>query len=148
MVVTLKWHGDEFMAWTESQVQAGLDAVRVELQRIARLKAGRPNTGKRIKITRPRSGGNKRSRTEYPNSSRPGESPRRRTGFGQKNIVSGISGMTARVGYTRAARYMTFHELGINYKKRGLEQRPTIVPALRDNRTRLVMLFRRAATRK
>lgn len=87
-----------------------------------------------------------RSRTIYPNSSRPGESPRRRTGFGQKNIVFGVdeSTLVARVGFTRNARYMTFHELGIRYSS-GLQQRPTIVPATSENLPRLQAIFQRGA---
>jgi hypothetical protein len=90
-----------------------------------------------------------RSRTVYKNSSRPPESPRRRTGFGQKNIVFGFdrSKKQARVGYTRAARYMTFHELGIRYSKVGLQRRPTIVPALADNLLVLRRVYTKAALR-
>jgi hypothetical protein len=40
---------------------------------------------------------------------------------------------------------MTFHELGIRYRKRGLEQRPTIIPALRKNFQRIIMVGRNAA---
>jgi hypothetical protein len=93
-------------------------------------------------------GGNKTSRTVYPNSSKPGESPRRRTGFGQKNIVRGMNAQrpAARVGYTRLIRYMTFHELGIRYS-RGIQQRPTLVPAFRNNIHRLSTIARIAAQR-
>jgi len=88
-----------------------------------------------------------KTRTIYPNSSEPGESPRRRTGFGQKNIVFGFdrNAEMARVGYTRLARYMTFHELGITYSKVGFQQRPTIVPALADNLGPLSRRFMKAA---
>lgn len=89
---------------------------------------------------------NKTQITVYPNSSKPGEPVRRRTGFGQKNIVGGRRGGVARVGYTKNARYMTWHELGIRYP-RGQQRRPLIIPALRDSRDRLSKLMARVAQR-
>lgn len=88
----------------------------------------------------------KRQVTIYPFPSKPGESPRIRTGIGHKNIVQGYSSQqqVGRVGYTRNARYMTFHELGIRYKK-GIQQRPTIVPAIRESQRRMMIAGRNAA---
>lgn len=88
-----------------------------------------------------------KTRTIYPNPSRPGEPPRVRTGQGLKNIVGGLSpdGLAWRTGYTRNARYMTFHELGIRYARVGLQQRPTVVPALQNNLQRLFEIAKRAA---
>jgi hypothetical protein len=136
----------EFRRLTERQVDALLSAVTTEIHRQALRNASVTNSGETIKITRPRKGGNKTQRTIYPDSSRPGESPRRRTGFGRENIVMGYSKQRkeGRVGYTRNARYMTFHELGIRYKKMGFQQRPTIVPVLRDNPQQLVAVGRAA----
>ena len=150
MAVKLTWNGPEFERFLVRQVVAGLTAAAIELQRIARKKAGITNAGASGPVARQTQGGNKNTRTAYPNSSKPDESPRRRTGFGQKNIVMGVnaSGLVARVGYTRAARYMTFHELGIKYSKVGLQQRPTLVPAARDNAARLNAVFQRAARAK
>ncbi len=90
---------------------------------------------------------NKTQITIYPNSSKPGESVRRRTGIGQKNIVGGRQGLRARVGYSPVARYMTFHEIGIRYPRGGKQKRPTLVPVLRRNHQRLAGLMRRAADR-
>ncbi len=147
MAVRLSMHDDEFRRMTARKIDAFLQAATLELHRIARKKASLSNRGVRVKIKRPRKGGAKTQRTVYPHSSKPGESPRRRTGFGHKNIVWGYSKLlqVGRVGYTRNARYMTFHELGIRYKKAGKQRRPTIVPALRDNRRRLMAVGRRAA---
>lgn len=146
MAVKLKWYGEELMALNRNKIAAAMEAWWVELQRLAREAASISNEGVAVSITQPRAGGNKTSRTAYPHSSRPGEPPRRRTGFGQKNIVGGFSWalMVARVGYTRAARYMTYHELGIRYSS-GTQQRPTIIPAERHNRQRLIQLMKRAA---
>ena len=146
MAVKLKWYGNELMALNKDKIAAAMHAWWVELQRLSREAAGVMNEGVPVAITRPRAGGNKTSRTVYQHSSRPGEPPRRRTGFGQDNIVGGFdrARMAARVGYTRAARYMTYHELGIRYPS-GTQQRPTIIPAERDNRQRLVQLMKRAA---
>jgi hypothetical protein len=133
---------------TMRQMVAGLEASGTEFHNIAKTKASIQNTPQTVAITRPRKGGNATSRTIYPNSSKPGESPRIRTGFGMRNIVGGMLGLAYRVGYTRLARYMTFHELGIRYKKAGEQQRPTVVPALRDNLARLGAIFKRAAQAK
>lgn len=107
-----------------------------------------PGVGWRMsKNVRKRGGiANKTQITVYPNSSKPGEPVRRRTGIGQKNIVSGVRGMRARVGYTKNARYMTFHELGIKYPS-GRQRRPLMVPALRDSHPQLANTMRKAADR-
>jgi len=173
-VGTFKWNGPALVAYNQKQLEAGLTAVWIEFQRISRKMTGITNTGQVIKLkgsnrkrkagsrvpiyipgvgwrmsskVRKRGGGqNKTQITIYPNSSRPGESVRRRTGIGQKNIVGGRNGLRARVGYTAVARYMTFHELGIRYP-RGKQKRPTMVPALRRNHPRLASVMRRAADR-
>ena len=142
----LKWNGPDYLRYVGRAADAYLKAMGTEHKAISRADAGVANTGQTVKITRPRKGGRKSSRTIYPNSSKPGEPPRRRTGFGQKNIVGGYSKARKiwRTGYTRAARYMTFWELGIRTRG-GTVQRPTVVPALMRNRNRLVMIGRRAA---
>lgn len=146
----------EFLRWHDRKVDAYLTAIGSELHRLSRQAASRPNTGVTARFSKAlrekrktEKFKNKRQRTIYPDPSKPGESPKRRTGFGQKNIVWGYSRVlqAARVGYTRAARYMTFHELGIRYRRRGREQRPTIIPALKDNWLRLIAIGKRAAGR-
>ncbi len=144
-MAVLRMFDKEFRRLTDRQMDAFLQAATLELHRQALKNASVSNKGKVVKITRPRKGGAKTQRTIYPNSSLPGESPRRRTGFGWSNIVWGYSKSRkeGRVGYTRNARYMTFHELGIRYK-RGKQQRPTIVPAIRDNLQQLKAVARNA----
>lgn len=146
MAVVLRMFDKEFRAMTDRKMDAFLSAVTTEVHRQALKNAAITNEGKTIKITRPRKGGNKTQRTIYPNSSKPEESPRRRTGFGRTNIVFGYSKQRkeGRVGYTRNARYMTFHELGIRYKRVGFQRRPTIMPVFRDNRRQLLAVGRAA----
>ncbi len=173
-IATFKWNGPAMVAYNEKQLKAALDAVWIEFQSMSRKRTGITNTGQVIKLkgskrkrkagsrvpiyipgvgwrmssnVRKRGGGqNKTQITIYPNSSKPGESVRRRTGIGQKNIVGGRNGLRARVGYTAVARYMTFHEVGIRYP-RGKQKRPTLVPVLQRNRSRLAGVMRRAADR-
>jgi len=138
-----RWRGDEFNRHTRKQLQAGLKAAGAELHRIARQKASIQNTPEVVAVQRVREGGNATSRTIYPHPSKPGESPRSRTGAGQRGIVGGLRGLIYRIGYTRQVRYMAFHELGIRYRKSGTQKRPTLIPALRDNLLRLGKLFER-----
>ncbi len=173
-ITKFKWNGPAFTAYTQKQLEAALEVVWIEFQRMARKRTGITNTGQVIKLKGSRQGkrkagsrvpiyipgvgwrmsknvrtragkSNKTQITIYPNSSKPGESVRRRTGIGQKNIVGGRQGMRARVGYTAVARYMTWHEVGIRYPRGGLQKRPTLVPAIKRNAARLSMLMRRAA---
>jgi len=159
MVAKLVWHGKRFGRWCDDRLFRGLRAAGFELHRISQLYASIPNPGVKKKRRRRRFipvPGEKgtftrqgRSYAEYPHSSKPNESPRMRTGFGRRNIVwnADRAAMVARVGYTRNARYMIYHELGITYRRAGWQQRPTIVPALNENRQRLEAIFERAATR-
>lgn len=145
--MALKLRINEFKRLIDAKADAFLKAITVALHEYAQHNADKINTGVVVPITRPRAGGNATQRTIYPDSSKPGESPRRRTGFGRDNIVWGYrrSLQEGRVGYTKNARYMLFHELGIRFRKVGFQRRPTIIPSLRDNRFRLVELGRRAA---
>lgn len=146
MTVSFIWHGARVSRQIDNVTFRGIKAVGFELHRISRRSASVKNQGKRHTRTRSTSRGPAGSQyTTYPNSSKPGESPRRRTGFGQKNIVWGSNRqkMESRVGYTKAARYMTYHELGIRYRHVGFQQRPTIIPSVRNNQARLAGIMRR-----
>lgn len=189
--ITVDWRGEELKEYAARQIQAGLRAVAIEAQRIAREMASVPNTGRRLKTEDVRrqaiqaflkgdlkslSGGLltvtgtrkdrktkttetfsarimysakksllQKTMTVYPYPSKPGEPPRRRTGFGQRNILKEVQPGEARVGFSRNARYMSFHEAGIRYKRAGMQRRPTLVPMLRNNQSRLRQLFINAA---
>ena len=78
-----------------------------------------PNTGSRVKRVRgPLRGKGKRktrgSYTVYANPSKPGEAPRKRTGFGQRNVRYSINEKegTGRVGVSVNAAYMAYLEVG------------------------------------
>ena len=78
-----------------------------------------PNTGSRVKRVRgPLQGKGKRktrgSYTVYANPSKPGEAPRKRTGFGQRNVRYSIDKKTGtgRVGVSVNAAYMAYLEVG------------------------------------
>ena len=149
MAVSIKWHGAAFKRLTEGAINAGIEAATLELQRIARKMASTSNKGVPKKRKRDTSRGSKGSQyTVYPHSSKPGEPVRRRSGFGQKNIAAGVdrAKQAGRVGYTKNARYMMFHELGIRYRG-GLQKRPTLVPAVTKNRGRLAKIGAFAAQR-
>lgn len=149
MAVKLKWHGEELKRFSEKALMEGLVAAGTELHRISQQRASVVNPPQSVPVKRVRKSGNAKSRTVYTQSSKPGESPRQRTGFGRKNIVMNVLRRlkAVRVGYTRAARYMIYHELGIRYSKVGFQQRSTIVPSLEDNLNRLGSIFRRTVVR-
>lgn len=126
------WRGNELLRYSGEAIEKGLAAAAVVLQAEARRLASVPNTGVRVPVRRQTRRGNRTSRTIYPHSARPGESPHVRTGRGQKGIVFGrISAKEYRVGYSRNVRYMFMHELGIAYSRGGYQRRPTIEPAAR-----------------
>jgi len=134
--------GKQFEGWMNRRIDRYLSAVGGELHRLSQIAASKVNTG--VRVRRKRGHG---SYTKYPTPSRPGESPRMRRGIGKRNIVWGYDKQLqeARVGYTAEARYMTFHELAIRYRKKGYQQRPTILPTKRTYRQHLIAFGRRAA---
>ena len=95
MAINLKWRGEALLGYIDEAVEAGLVAASIELQNIARRKTSIPNVAvrhKRKRDTSKQGGGPKGSQySTWPHSSKPGESVRRRTGFGQKRIVRGYS---------------------------------------------------------
>jgi hypothetical protein len=81
-----------------------------------------PRTGKVSKV---------RSVTIYPYPSKPGEAPRKRSGWGQRHIVWEFdsASVAGRVGVSTHAIYMLFLELGTRFMKR----RPWLVVTLMKN---------------
>ncbi len=89
-----------------------------------------PNTGERRKRTRNTVAGRKGSQyTVYPNPSLPGEPPRKRTGWLQRNVVYRFvkAELRALVGITVNAPYGLFLELGT----RMMDARPWLAATLR-----------------
>lgn len=140
MAVKLTIYDKAFLRQSKKRQERFLRAAAMELHRLSREAANTPNTGEVIKFKTKRLGEkvrNKTQRTVYRDPAPPNvdHAPHKRTGFGREQIVQGFSAMlmVSRVGYTRPGRYMTFHEVGIRYAKRGFQQRPTIVPTLRTH---------------
>lgn len=84
-----------------------------------------PNTGVRVRRRR-----GKGSYTKYPGPSRPGEPPRKRTGWLQRNVSYEVDReeLTARLGMTSAAPYGLFLDVGT----RGMEARPFLVSTAKE----------------
>lgn len=104
-----------------------------------RLAVSVPNSGVRVKVKRQTPGGNKTSRTIYPNSSKPGEPPRLRTGFGRSQIVREINKaeLSGRVGITKAGIYMAYLDLGTKH----IARRPFFMKTLMKNKAIIAKLL-------
>ena len=100
-----------------------------------------PNTGKRG-----RGKGGRYSKTTYPNPSKPGEPPRKRTGFGQRQIVREIDrqNIVARVGLTVAGLYMFYLDQGTKH----VEKRPFIIETLNKIKRVFIALLKTGAKRR
>ncbi len=112
-----KFHGDEFDRQLRKATATGLKRAAIFFHARCRAAVNVPNTGTRRKRKRGTAGGEKGSgHTTYDNPSKPGEPPRKRTGFGQSGIVWEYNGNPrnpiVRVGVTGKAIYMAFLELG------------------------------------
>lgn len=128
MALELSWHGREFEQHLRQATAQGLNRAATFLHAECRREVSKPNSGKRVKVKKQTPGGNKRSRTIYPNPSKPGEPPKLRTGFGQRNIVKEFdaASMEARVGVTANAMYMFYLEVGT----RTIARRPWLMATL------------------
>lgn len=131
MASQLKWNGKQFEAMLKKATSDGLKRAGVFYHSKCQQAVSRPNTGRSVKIKRRVPGGNKRTRTIYPNPSKPGEPPRLRTGFGRKNIVINHDpkGRYVRVGIAANAMYMFYLEVGT----RSIARRPWLLRTLMDN---------------
>lgn len=88
----------------------------------------------------------KRSVTIYPYPSKPGEPPRKRTGWGQRHVVWEFDPRTmrGRVGIAKNAIYMLYLELGTRRVKR----RPWLVATLKKRLKVLGMLASTGGNRR
>lgn len=87
---------------------------------------------------------NRETATVYPYPSKPGEPPRKRTGWGQRHIVWDYDAdkMEGRVGIAQNAIYMLFLELGTRF----IKPRPWLVATLTKLMPELrVLMFAEAA---
>lgn len=91
-----------------------------------------PNTGVRRKHrTRKTKSGRAATHTVYPHPSRPGEPPRKRTGWLQRNVNYELDRkrLAGRIGIATNAKYGAFLELGT----RRMQPRPFLLSTIRAN---------------
>jgi hypothetical protein len=143
MSITIKINDKEFEKALKSATAEGIARATQQLHTLCKLAVGKPNTGVSVPVKRRTPGGNKRTRTIYPNPSKPGEPPRVRTGFGRANIVREINipAMAGRVGVRKNALYMIYLDLGT----RTISRRPWLVATLLKNKPLLVRLIKTGA---
>lgn len=141
MASGMKWNGKQFEEQLKQATWEGLSRAGAFYHTRCQLIVSRPNTGKSVKVKRRTPGGNQRTRTIYPNPSKPGEPPKLRTGFGRRNIVVNYlkASNSVRVGVTANGIYMFYLEVGT----RRIARRPWLMRTLIDNRE---MIGRLAAT--
>jgi hypothetical protein len=127
----LEWNGPAFEKHLRNATAKGLKRAGVFYHSKCQEIVSRPNTGVSVKVIRKTPGGNKRSRTIYPNPSKPGEAPKLRTGFGRRNIVVNFdpNGKYVRVGVTANGIYMFYLEVGT----RRIARRPWLLRTLMEN---------------
>ncbi len=129
--VNMKWNGKEFEQKLKAATAEGLMRAGQFYHTKCVMAVSKPNTGKSVPVKYKTPGGNKRTRTIYPNPSKPGEPPRLRTGFGRKNIVVNHDpkGKYTRVGVSANGIYMFYLEVGT----RRIARRPWLMQTLMDN---------------
>jgi hypothetical protein len=146
----VNYHGDAAIAKIRGKVTRGLAAGSTLLATRHKAVLSRPNTGVSKTRTRTTSRGVKGSTyTVYPNSSKPGEPPRLRTGFGRRAVTTKKSDWNQfLIGWMANAFYMALHELG--YKPRGgrFQRRPSLFPTLRRSAPAIRAVFAAYAGRK
>ena len=130
IAVNIHWNGDSSKKLI---VDAGWDKIQrateyFHAQVLAALNV--PNSGVRVKRKR-----GKGSYTVYPNPSKPGEPPRKRTGWLQRHVQREYDkpSLTSRVGVQRNALYGIFLELGTRF----MAARPWLLATLNKVRTQL-----------
>jgi hypothetical protein len=128
MAIVVKWNGRAFEQKLRESTATGLNRATTFLHAECRREVSKPNSGVRVPVKRKAKGGNKKSRTIYPNPSKPGEPPKLRTGFGQRNVVKEFDApsMRGRVGVTKNGLYMFFLDIGT----KNIERRPWLMATL------------------
>lgn len=136
----VKVRDKELIAAVKKASADGIARATVFCHTQAKLLVNIPNTGRRVKIKRPVPGGNTTSRTVYDSPSQPGEPPRKRTGWGQRNIVFQVDRKKAsgRYGVTKNGLYMFYLELGTRH----VAPRPWMLQALLRNKQAVIALLK------
>lgn len=141
MSVTIRTHERKFHALIDQATAEGLQRAGIFYHTACKQKVNKSNAGVRKTRTRNTKAGKKGSQyTIYPNSSKPGEPPRARTGFGRQNIVYEFNGdvknPAVRVGVQRNGRYMFSLELGT----KRVAARPWLLRTLIENKEQIARL--------
>jgi hypothetical protein len=132
MGVKLTFRDREFTAALQQATADGLLAASTLLQTKCKIALNQSAGPTRVAVKRRVPGGNRSSRTVYRSVSSPGEAPRKRTGFLQRNVLMEFDRTVpaGRVGVGRNAMYGLYLELGT----RRMAPRPWLVRTLMENR--------------
>ena len=110
----------------------------------AALSVVNPGTRTKYKFKKTKSG-RAATHSVYGTPSKPGESPRQRTGTGKGRVAYEFNddpnNPSVRVGVPASVLYMAMHEAGIHYKQAGLQQRPWLVRTVMKHLATLAQLF-------
>lgn len=139
MVSRVEMNGTALEALQKSHLEA-LSRATIFLHTEIMTALNVPNTGRRVKRKRGRG-----SYTIYPNPSKPGEAPRKRTGWLQRNVVYFIDrgNLSSRVGLTANARYGIALELGT----RKMAARPWLLATAQRLAPRIADMMREVVSR-
>jgi len=129
MSVRLKVNESAVKQGLKRLTEKGLKRGTVFYHAQCRRAVSRSNTGVSVPIQRRSKGGNKTSRTIYPDPSKPGEPPKVRSGHGKANIIFGFSAteLKSRVGVKKNNLYMIYLDLGT----RSIKRRPWLTATLK-----------------
>lgn len=121
----LTWSGDELAGEIRLTLTTWVQRATLALWTWCVEALNVPNTGERRKSrTRKTKSGRAASYTVYPHPSRPGEPPRKRAGWGQRNVKWEVDrDGVGRVGVTQNAPYLAMLDVGT----RDTEARPWLL---------------------
>ena len=141
MATKLKVYDRKFMKALQGATGEGLARATQHYHSELKREVNTPNTGQRN-----RGKGGRYKKTTYPNPSKPGEPPRKRTGFGQRSIVREIDmkNIVARVGITAAGIYMFYLDQGTKH----ISRRPFILETLTKIRRVFIALLKTGAQKR
>ncbi|HEX5272703.1 MAG TPA: hypothetical protein VFW33_19535 [Gemmataceae bacterium] len=137
----LKIDPDKIVKELESRAWEGIQRATVFLHSKVKEALNVPNSGERRKHpARKTPSGRAASYTVYPHPSRPGEPPRKRTGWLQSQVAYDLdrTRLQGRVGVRVSARYGLYLELGT----RRMQARPFITAPIVQYRAQLDALIR------
>ena len=145
MAASLKWNGAAFEQQLRKATADGMVRAGTFYHAQCRDEVSTPNSGVQVQKTkaikgRTRNDGKTDRRfkqfatetvTVYPSPSQPGEAPRLRTGFGQRNIIVEFDRqkIAARVGVTENGMYMFWLDIGTSK----IARRPWLVATLKKH---------------